>query len=403
MTATDVSPEIPDHVDASRVIDFNVFGDARTEGCVHAGFKTLHQDAPDIFYSPRNGGHWMVTRFDTVAAVLRDIENFSSTQRLPKTAKPYRMIPLNLDPPDHGPYRLVLMRYFSNRTVQDLEPKIRDWARRLIDRVVDRGSCDFTEELAGLFPVSVFMEMMGLPLDQLEEFRGVVVEYFGPLSIERRLELENKIHGWMKALIDDRRVHPRDDLASRLLAEQVDGRSLTDDELKSMTFLMFIAGMDTVANAMMFAFHHLAGDRELQARLATDPERIPDFVEESLRRFSIINATRMVKQDVEVEGVQLRSGDMVVCSAVLAGLDERKNACPEAFDIDRKDRAHLAFSTGAHLCAGQHLGRSEMRIFTEEWLKRVPRFAVRNAEQIKERSALVLAMKGLELEWPASA
>jgi cytochrome P450 len=393
---------IPDHVPRELVHDFNIYEGPRDGRSLHDWIGGLHDRAPDIFFSPALGGHWVVTRFDDASAVLMDAENFSSRQRLPKAENPYQMIPLNTDPPEHRPYRHILTRFFSSKTVADLQPKIRAWAERLIDGVAPRGRCDFTDELAGIFPVSIFMEMMGLPLERLREFRGTVVEYFGPLTPHRRVELEAQIHRFMAELIEDRRKAPRADLASELLAADVNGRALTPDELRSMTFLLFVAGMDTVANALMFAFRHLASDPSLQAFLASNPDRIPDFVEESMRRYSIVNIQRMATRDLEFRGVQLRKGDMILCPCAAAGLDDRKNPDPQEFDLDRKRRSHINFSTGVHTCAGQFLGRAEMRIFVEEWLRRVPSFSIPERGRGRERAALVMALENLELEWPVA-
>jgi len=205
--------------------------------------------------------------------------------------------------------------------------------------------------------------------------------------------------GEMEALIRERMVERREDLISRLLDEQVRGRSLTLEELKSICFLLFIAGLDTVANMMTFAFHHLARHPELQRTLASDPGRISDFVEESLRCYAIVNGTRIVKQDVEIAGAGFKVGDMVACSLPLAGMDERKNPNPMDFDIDRKNREHLAFSIGPHVCVGHYLARAEMKIFTEEWLKRVPQMRIVSGFKPDYRAGLVMALNHLPIEW----
>lgn len=380
--------------------DFDIYKDARLQADLHGGFKTLHAAAPDIFWTSRNGGHWVVTRYDLISQIMRDSVHFSNSQmNIPKTETPYVMIPLNLDPPDHTPFRAVLVRYFSPKAVGGLEETLRGWANRLIDKVIDDGTCDFTETLGAGFPVSIFMEMMGLPMDRFDEFRGIVVEFFSDISNERRVELQALMFSEMEALIRERMVERRKDLISRLLDEQVRGRSLTLDELKSICFLLFIAGLDTVANMMTFAFHHLARDPELQRTLTSDPGRIPDFVEESLRCYAIVNGTRIVKQDVEIAGAGFKAGDMVACSLPLAGMDERKNLHPMDFDIDRKNREHLAFSIGPHLCVGHYLARAEMKIFTEEWLKRVPQMRIVSGFKPDYRAGLVMALNHLLIEW----
>ena len=384
--------------------DFDIYKDARLKEDLHGGFKSLHAVAPDIFWTPRNGGHWVVTRYELISQIMRDSVHFSNAQmNIPKTETPYVMIPLNLDPPDHTPFRAVLVRYFSPKAVGGMEETLRGWANRLIDKVIDTGACDFTDTLGAGFPVSIFMEMMGLPMDRFDEFRGVVVEFFSDITNERRVELQAWMFAEMEALIRDRMAERREDLISRLLDEQVRGRSLTLEELKSICFLLFIAGLDTVANMMTFAFHHLARDPALQSRLAADPSRITDFVEESLRCYAIVNGTRIVKQDVEIAGASFKSGDMVACSLPLAGMDERKNANPMHFDLDRQNRGHLAFSIGPHVCVGHYLARAEMKIFTEEWLKRVPQMWVTRGFVPDFRAGLVMALNHLPIEWDQPA
>lgn len=391
--------EIPAHIDPAQVFAFDIYDDPRLKADLHAGFKSLHADAPDIFYTPRNGGHWMVTRFDQIGEILRDSEHFSnSAMDIPKTASKYVMIPLNMDPPEHAPYRAVLMHYFASKAVVGLEDRMRHWAGRLIDEVVNAGHCDLAT-VGAAFPVSIFMEMMGLPMERFDDFRNLVVEFFSNITVDRRVEIQALIFGEMTEIIEARRLERREDLISRLLDETVKGRPLTLSELQSICFLLFIAGLDTVANTMAFAMRHLADDPKLQERLRRETAAIPAFVEESLRVYAIVNGTRTVKKDFDYQGVRFREGEMVVCSLPLGGLDERKNPDPMRFDIDRTDRQLVTFSTGPHLCVGHYLGRAEMRIFTEEWLKRVPSFAMTPDFVPEFRAGLVMALKHVPVEW----
>lgn len=395
---------VPSHVRSEQVVDFDVYTDEALKADLHLGYHALHGTKPDIFYTPRNGGHWMVTRYDLMVPILRDTTHFSNRELdIPKSNSPNVMIPLNLDPPEHARYRAALMRFFDHRTVAHMDDTLRSWANRLIDRVIEDGCCDFSESLGAAFPVSVFMDsIMGIPLERFEEFRAIVHEYFGmPTTVGRRIEIQNHIFGIIDELIELRTKNPGDDLISRLLEAEVRGAPLTRDELRSMGFLLFIAGLDTVANALTFAFRHLASDPALQKRLATEPERLPDFVEESLRRYAVVNQTRIVKQDIDIDGVQFRVGDMVLCPLTMAGMDDRKNPNPEQFDLDRKNRAHITFSTGPHICIGNILARNEMRVFTEEWLKRIPTFEIEPGTQLQWRPGLVMSLSNLPLRWPA--
>ena len=395
---------VPDHVRDDQIVDYDYVGDARIEkvGDVQLGLHALHSEAPDIFYSPRNGGFWVVTRLDLMSKVLPDTEHFSNrVLEIPRIYSDNLMIPLNLDPPEHLPFRMVLMRHFDPKSIRAMEPTVRSWANRLIDAFIDKGRCEFAEEIGAAFPVSVFMELMGYPLERFEEFRSITHDFFRPdILPPDRVKVQNKIIGIVAEFFEMRRKEPRDDLLTKLSEEKVKDRKLTSNELNSMGFLLFLAGLDTVANTLAFTFNYLAQDSALQARLAAHPEIIPTFVEEALRRFSIVQQPRIVKKDFEFLGAQLREGDMIVCSLPLAGMDERKNPSPEIFDVDRKNRAHIAFSTGPHTCIGNYLARMEMRAPTEEWTKRIPHFWRAPGCIPKWRSAGVAALSKVYLEWP---
>ena len=394
---------VPQHVRADQVVDYDYLGDFRVDraGDVQLGLHALHEEAPDVFYSPRNGGFWMITRLDLMSEVLRDPEHFSSrVVEIPKYHSDNVMIPLNLDPPDHLPFRMVLMRHFDPKSVRAMEPGLRDWANRLIDSVIDQGSCEFAEKVGAAFPVSVFMQLMGYPLERFEEFRGIVHDFFSAdITTEERLGIQGRIIAIAAEYFEARRKEPKDDLISKLLAEQVRGRSLTSDELNSIGFLLFLAGLDTVANTLSFTFNFLAQRADLQERLAGNPADIPEFVEEALRRFSIVQQPRIVRNDILFHGSQVRAEDMVVCCLPVAGMDERKNPAPEKFDVDRENRAHIAFSTGPHTCVGNFLARTEMRILLEEWLRRIPQFKRHPDIEPKWRTGAVAALSNLYLEW----
>ncbi|NWG52985.1 MAG: cytochrome P450 [Hydrogenophilaceae bacterium] len=391
----------PPHVKPEQIVDFDIFAEASLQDNPHRGYRALHATAPDIFYTPRNGGHWVVTRFAQMAQILRDPQHFSSRElTIPKSNSDNVMLPLNLDPPEHTPYRAVLMRHFDRKVIAAMEPTLRAWAARLIEPVAPAGRCDFSENLGAAFPVSIFMELLGVPLERFEELRAIVKEYFSRTTNARYIELQNTMIAIFTELAEERRRAPKDDLISKLLAETVNGRPLTLQELQSIGFLLFLGGLDTVANALTFAFHNLAQRPDVQARLVAEPEKIPDFVEESLRCFGIVHQTRIVKQDIEIAGVQFREGDMVSCALPLAGLDDRCNPDPDRFDIDRQNREHIVFSTGAHLCIGAALARAEMRVFTEEWLKRIPVFALAPGVKLDWRAGQVMALMNLPLQWP---
>lgn len=402
MSTSQEMPSIPAHVRPELVVDVDVYTDPRIIAAPHAAYRAFQRNAPEMFFTPRNGGHWVITRFDRMASILKDSEHFSSRElHIPKLNSPVQFIPLSLDPPDHARYRAVLLKHFDKKAVVAMEPKLLHWANKLVDRVIARGECDFAEELGAAFPVSIFMELMGIPLERFEEFRAIVLEYFSNITVERRLELQTLIIDAMMGLRAQRLVEPGDDLVSKLLRERVRGEPLTEEEFKSIGYLLFLGGLDTVANSLTFAFWNLAQDVALQRRLRESPERIPDFVEESLRCFGVVHQTRIVKKDVVIEGAHFQTGDMVMCALPAAGYDEEKNPDPDRFDIDRKNREHITFSTGAHTCIGNVLARAEMRAFTDVWLKRIGEFELVPGGRLEWRAGTVMSLRSLPLRWAA--
>lgn len=391
---------VPKHIPQQVVFDFDIYGDDRLTENLHESYEKLHRDAPDVFWTPRNGGHWMITRYEDIMDVVRDPEHFSVREmQIPRVEDPPLFIPLSLDPPDNIPYRQALMPFFAPKTVRAMEPKIRQFAIEMIEAVEEKGECDFVDDISSQFPVSVFMELMGMPLERLREFRTQADAYFESRSDEDVAANFGKIVAIMTELIEMRKADPKDDLISKMTQFQINGRDITLGELQSICSILFLGGMDTVTNVSSYLFRHLAGDAALQARLANEPDKIPDFIEEGLRSFGVVNTPRLVTKDFERFGVPFRKGDMVLCMLPLGGRDDRKTENPNTFDIDREKINHVTFSSGPHLCLGHTLARLEMRILTEEWIKRIPAFRLQPGVKTRSRVGTVMALEQLPLEW----
>lgn len=392
---------IPPHVRPEQVFDFDIYADQRIGDDVQGTYSEVLKGAPDIFWSPRNGGHWVVQRHDLIAEVVKNPTVFSAREmQIPRVENPPFFIPLSVDPPENVPYRHVLMPKFSPRSVAEMEPRMRALAAEIVTSVASKGHCDFVHDVAARFPVSVFMEVMGLPLDKLHEFRAIADTYFKARTSEEIQASSQQIFGIFRELIAFRQETPGDDLITHFLTVDMgDGRKLSQDEILAMCFVLFLGGMDTVTNVTAFSFQHLAGDPALQARLAADPSLAGRFAEEGLRMFGVIGTPRLVVQDLDAHGVSFRKGEMVLCALWQSGRDPQKLSDPDRFDVDRKDMPHLNFSTGPHLCLGHALARTEMRILAEEWLKQVPAF--RAAADVRHgfRIGTVIALESLPLEW----
>jgi cytochrome P450 len=391
---------IPAHVKPEQVFEFDIYADPRIGDDVQGTYADTLRNAPDVFWTPLNGGHWMIQRSEIVTDIVKDPAVFSAREmQIPRVPDPPYMIPLSVDPPQNVPYRNALMPHFSARKVAAMEPKMRAQANAIIDAVIEQGACDFIHDVAAVFPVSVFMELMGLPLDKLHEFREIADTYFKARTPEDFPPVMARIAGIFMELMAHCTAHPGDNLMTHLLAEQIDGRPITQDEILAMCLVLFLGGMDTVTNVTGFSFRYLASDPALQARLAADHNLIAKFATEGLRIFGVINTPRLVVQDCDRHGVSFRKGEMVLNILSQTGRDEHVHSDPDRFDIDRDSMIHLNFSTGPHLCLGHILARAELRIMAEEWIKRVPTFRAKPGMKHGFRIGTVIALESLPLEW----
>ena len=396
-----IAEHVPGHVPESLVFNYDYQGDPRVNDEVHTSLQTLHNDAPAVFYTPKNGGHWVVTRFDEMKKVVENYENFSAKEmQIPRIENPPFFIPLNLDPPNNIAFRQALMPAFSPRAIKSLEDKVRLWAGKLIDEALNKGDeFDFVKEIASVYPVSIFMELMGMPMDRLWEFRELSDAFFSTNDQEKIHQLSAQIIMTMTEILMAKKEQPADDLMTKILDIKVNGEPISLEEMQNMCFLLFLGGMDTVANVTGYTFRQLANMPELQQRLQDNPEDIPKFSEEGIRLFGVISNPRIVAQDCEVFGIQFKKDDMVLCLLPISGRDDRKNNNPNVFDIDRSkdDASTLTFSSGPHMCLGSFLARTEIRILVEEWCKRVKSFEITPGTNLSFRMGFSLALNGLPL------
>jgi len=404
-TSVSAAGTVPAHVPPELVYEFDIYADQRVNNDVQTSYAAAVEAAPDIFWSPANGGHWLVKRMDAISAVATDPEHFSVREmQIPRVPNPPFFIPLSLDPPENLPYRRAMAPMFGPVAIKALEPRIRHWAITVIDQVVGRGEGDFMAEIAKVFPVSVFMELMGMDLSRLHEFRHLAERFFEVQNDATEMaDLSAKILGAMKQLADEKRANPDEKLMSHFVhADMGDGRTMSEDEVLAMSFLLFLGGMDTVTNVTGFAFQQLAVMPELQARLSADPEGLSAaFAEEAVRAFGVVNSPRLVVKDKDLMGVPFREGDMVLNLLPVGSRDPSKFDRPHVLDIDRKRAQHVTFSTGPHLCVGHVLGRAEIKILTEEWFKRVSEFHIASNEPRIFRTGSVMALENLPLAWTA--
>lgn len=397
--------EPPSHVPAHLIFEFDYFHDERLKSDLQKGYMSLHRDAPDIFWTPYNGGHWMATRFADVTSVGTQPKIFSSVgQGIPPRTEGQSLAlpPQDMDAPDHLRHRLLLLKFLSPKDLKLQEPYVRRLAIELIEGLKGRDSCDFKKEIAVVLPVTVFMTMMQWDLSRLQEFVGWVHDIIGTDDPARRFPAFMAMSKYLSGVIQEKLATPGDDPISILLASEVDGAPITPERVQQMANLLFTAGLDTVTNAMTFTMQYLASNPVMQQRLRANPDQIKDAVEEFLRRFSFVNTQRRVTEDTVLNGVTLKAGDHIMCSLAAASNDDRSVSCPEQVDLDRDKCPHVAFMTGPHNCVGAPLARTEMRVLFEEWLLRMPDVALAPGFEPVTRGGSVMSLERLDIVWHAA-
>ena len=236
-------PQLPPHVDPSRVREYDVFTGYKPDEVAtpHDGLIRLAEDhGRGIFWTTSNGGHWFINDRELLFQAVRNPGLFSSTAMtippLPRDKEP-KMLPLMLDPPEHGAFRMPLMKAFAPESIKRLESSIRALAIELIDGVAGNGRCEFLEEIAEPLPVTVFMKMMGIPLERLPEYRATMFDMMSD-DEARRLNSFAVFGEDMGKLVVERMAKREDDLISRLIDADIDGRKATYEELVNYCVLL---------------------------------------------------------------------------------------------------------------------------------------------------------------------
>ena len=348
---------------------------------------------------------WVFTRYEDVHEALQTPALFSNEAvQITHNVGEHRWIPLELDPPEHTKYRQLLTPWFTPQAVAVLEPKIRGWCSELIDGFAGRGRVEFVGEFASLYPTTIFMGLMGLPTERAGELLGWIHQMMHTLPEDDpdggiRRAVTTEVMGMLGGLLVERRARPADDLMTTIAHGTVDGEPIPDAEALEMSFLLYMAGLDTVAGALGAIFQHLARNADDRRRVAADRKIVPAAVEELLRAYSIVTTGRLVTGDMEWLGCPMRKGDRVLLSTPSANRDPGEFDDPDRIDFDRARNRHIAFGAGPHRCLGSHLARAELTIALEEWHDRIPEYSIEDGATIELHSGGVAGFDHLPLVW----
>jgi cytochrome P450 len=399
---------IPKHVPARLVSDFNFYdspGMTPTPmGDPQAATSALHA-GPPVFYAAnntRNGeGTWVVVRAEDQRRVLQDGVTFSSNRNIFSSAlgEDWPLIPLEVDPPEHGVWRSLLNPLLSPKRVMAMEPVVRQRAVELIERIKARGdSCDVMNDFCLPFAVSIFLQFLGISPDRLTEFVGWAMDLLHGTP-EKRTEAARTVVAYLDDLQALRRREPTEDFMSFVTQADVQGRKMTQQEVRAMSVLLFIAGLDTVAAALGFDLYYLARHPDDQALLRAEPARLLLATEELLRAYPTVTPVRRATRNIELNGAPIKAGDLVACPAMTANRDPAEFAEPDRIDLAREDNRHVAFAYGPHRCLGSHLARREIVIGLEEWLARIGPFRIKEGTTPITHGGFVFGVEELVLAW----
>ena len=344
----------------------------------HDAYAWMRANAP-VYYDQAND-LWAAASYAAVKQASVDTESFSNAQGIRPKFGPLPMM-IEFDGPEHVRRRRLVSEGFTPRRVRDQEGKLRLICDALIDRVCERGSCDFVKDLAAPLPIIVIGDMLGVApedRDDLLRWSDDMLKALGapdPTLMDKSAAAFVEYTDYIHPVFEDRRATKNaDDLVGVLVHAEIDGNSLDDDSLVHETLLILIGGDETTRHVISGGVEELLAHPDQVAQLAADPDGLmTGAVEEMLRWVSPIkNMARTATRDVELAGEQIRAGQEILLLYPSANRDETVFENADVFDITRSPNPHMAFGFGAHFCLGNQLARLELRVMVERVLARLP-------------------------------
>jgi cytochrome P450 len=351
---------------------------------LHSALAHLRSHCP-VVRSDRHGGYWVVSRYEDVYHVAEDWQTFSSAEGLsiPPLPIAVRNIPIEIDPPQHRVFKRLISRYLTHAAVLPWEERTRDLVTRLIDNFIESGKCDFIAQFAFPLPAfSLFEMVLNAPPEELD--------YVGYLASKAHLPEDpdgpqcwRALSEWVLAFIESRRHQPpRDDVVDAVIAGEVDGRPISNEEVVGVIQNLILGGLETTASALAMTMIRFCDQPAILRTLKRDPGLIPAAIEELLRLDGpLIAIARTTVRDAELGGENIKAGEKVLVYFASANHDQGEFPDPETFDLHRQNR-HLAFGVGPHRCVGSNLARMNMRIALEELVARLDSISIHEGAEL---------------------
>ncbi|MEC9058007.1 MAG: cytochrome P450, partial [Actinomycetota bacterium] len=337
-------------------------------------YRRLREEAP-TYWNPELS-FWVLSRFEDVQNAFRDFETFSSTggvalesrRRGSNQRAGFQQL-IEMDPPDHTSFRKLVNRIFTGRRIAQMEEEIRNIFTHYLDQIVEKGEANLVNDLSSPFPMDVISAFLDIPEQDRAELRSysdtILIREDGKIEIPQ--EAAEGMFAMLQYFIDDlpkRRENPRKGIIDDLLTLEVDGRSLTEEELLGFCILFVIAGHETTTKMIANAIELLSRHPEQRNQIVQNLELAPAAVEEVVRYHNSTQYMhRTMTTDLDLHGNTLKKGDSVLLLIGAANHDEREFG-PTAgqFNIHRNPDRHLSFGYGAHFCLGAALARMEGKI-----------------------------------------
>jgi len=365
----------------------------------------LRQRCP-IAHTNRFGGGWLPTRYEDVAAIAYDTEQFSSRSIIMGNFRPPREIapiggspPITSDPPFHRDARKLLLPAFTKTAVDKLEPATRMFCHSLVDDLAGQDVVDAARDYAQHIPARVIADMLGFPPEDGPRFREYVASRLEGVNLpqEERVTRMSALFYYLLAQVNDHVENPRDDLTTMLVNAEMNGRTLTPSHVVGTMTLLLIAGVDTTASAIGASLWHLAAHPQDRGCLLAEPHLLRTAMEEFLRAYAPVTMARLVKDDMCWRGADMKADDWILLAYPAANRDPAHFDRADQVVIDRQINQHAAFGLGIHRCLGSHLARMELRVALEVWLERIGDFSLADPDAVTWSSGQVRGPRTLPL------
>jgi cytochrome P450 len=341
---------------------------------LHPTLARMRAQCP-VTRTDQYGGHWVVTKYEDVLRVAQDWESFSSELGvgIPVTHMTVQAIPEHVDPPLHRVYKRLINAFFTPAVVARYEEPTRALVTRLIDGFIEAGACDFMPAFARPFPGLAFFELvLNAPSDEVAELNDLSTGASMPTNPDAAACWAG-LTTWIDSFVELRRAQPRrGDVVDAILRAEIEGRPITEEEIRGMILLLILGGLDTTAGALGHFMIRFCQEPQIPALLRARPELVPDAVEELLRlEGPFIAIGRTARHDTEIGGHAIKQGEQVLISWASANRDEAEFPDAATFDVNRPGNRHIAFGAGPHRCAGSNLARMNLRLAVHELVRRL--------------------------------